>query len=390
MAPDTENKAPSTVMEAKTELLEGLQQQKPTRPGDVISGMVVSLELRGALVDVGGKSEGLVPPSEMQTLGSDHLKALKPGDKVMVLVLRGEDEKGEILLSLDRARRQRGWYLLEQSLANGEIVEVEAVAENKGGLLVNYEGIQGFVPRSQLVSQGIEVGSTGESPARSLGGSKLKVKVLELNRQRNRLIFSERAAHREWREQQKEKLLEEIQEGELRRGKVSSLHNFGAFIDLGGLDGLLPASEVSWERGQTPSQVLKTGEELEVKVIKVDKEAKRVVVSRRRLHPQPWENVSEKYKVGQIVSGTVTGVVNFGAFVSLDGGIEGLVHISELADRRLNHAKEVVNKGDALTLKVLSIDPQKRHLRLSLRQAQGEEESMPVYGAVLPEKRENG
>lgn len=385
--PETGNKAPASVLEARTELLEGLQQKKPPRLGNVIEGIVVSVEPRGALIDIGAKSEGLIPLSEMQTLGEEATKALKPGDKVIVLVLRGEEEKGEVVLSLDRASRQRGWYLLEKSLASGEVLEVKVAMANKGGLLVNFEDIQGFVPRSQMASQRMESASTAESPAQLKDGSSIKVKVLELDRQRKRLIFSEKAAMREWREQQKEKLLSEIQEGEVRWGKVCSLHNFGAFIDLGGLDSLLPASEVAWERELAPSQVLKAGEAIEVKILKVDRDAKRVVVSRRRLLPHPWENVPAKYKVGQIVTGKVTSVVNFGAFVSLDGGIEGLVHISELADRRLNHPKDVVSKGDALTLKILSIDPQKRHLRLSLRQAQDEVALGSPAGAELPEKR---
>ena len=203
-------------------------------------------------------------------------------------------------------------------------------------------------------------------------GQLTKIKIIELDRQRRRLIFSERVALKEVREKERDRLLVEIKEGEIRHGRVTGIHNFGVFVDLGGMEGMVPLSELSWQIGRPPAEIVSVGSELDVFVMKVDQENKRVVLSLRRTKPHPWEGIQDKYKVGQRVTATVTNLVPFGAFARLDDSIDGLIHISELASRRIAHPKEVVHEGDVLELKVLSIDTERRHLRLSLRQAQEE------------------
>ena len=203
-----------------------------------------------------------------------------------------------------------------------------------------------------------------------LVGKTIWLKIIEMNRRQNRLILSERLALHNWRRQQKERLVQEIQTGQVVRGRVSSLCDFGAFVDLGGADGLVPLSELSWGRVKHPKEVLQVGDEVETYVLNVDQESKRIALSLRRAQPSPWDSIYERYQVGQLVPATVTKLTKFGAFARLSDGLEGLVHISELEDRRIGHPKEVIKEGDELTLKIISIDPQRQRLGLSLKQAQ--------------------
>lgn len=357
----TEEKVLATVGDVPEEFL----SQKLLRRGEIVSGTVVAVDKEGVWVDIGLKSEGIIPLNEMRTVID--LSQIQIGDKVSAYVMEREKENGRLVLSLDRARRYLGWHNLETLLASGEPLEAVVMAHNRGGLVVSYEGIQGFIPASQLAGPRETGERDGESLARQMG-QVLKVKVIELDRSNRRLIFSERAAAREIREKEREKLLSELAEGETRQGRVTGVHPFGAFVDLGGMEGLVPLSELSWERGKTPQDLVKVGEEVTVQVLRVDRETKRVVLSQKRTCPHPWETVPQRYGVGQQVTGTVTKLVPFGAFVRLDGFIEGLIHISELANRHIAHPKEVVHEGQTLEVKILSIDPEKRHLRLSLRQ----------------------
>lgn len=347
-----------------------LSQKAPPRRGEVISGTIVSLDKNGAWVDIGSKSEGIIPNEEKQTVSILH--PLQVGDKVPVLVVEQEGEEGHIVLSLDRARRQQGWRELEEHLNSSEPLEVEIVDINRGGLVAVYQGLQGFIPSSQVAGQRDNNPAGGEDWLIRRKGQTAKVKIIELNRQRRRLIFSERMAFKEVREKERERLLAELKEGETRHGRITGIHNFGAFVDLGGMEGLVPLSELSWQIGKPPADIVSVGAEVDVFIMKLDQENKRVVLSLRRTKPHPWDGIQDKYKVGQRVTATVTKLVAFGAFARLEDSIDGLIHISELASRRINHPKEVVHEGDVLELKVLSIDPERRHLRLSLRQAQEE------------------
>lgn len=333
---------------------------------DVIEGMVMRVDADGILVDIGLKSEGFIPSAEMRTLSPEELSQMKVGDTVLVYVLGKESQEVQVLLSLDRAKGLQGWHILQHRLETGETFEAPVVGHNKGGLLVNVEGITGFVPLSQIA---------GVRPQEGLEqrvGKELRLKVVETDRKRGRLILSERLAMRDWRREQKEKLLSELHPGEVRRGKVTGIADFGAFVDLGGGDGLIHVSELSWERGKTPQELLKVGDEVDVYVTKIDPETKRISLSLRRAHMEPWEDIVGKYRVGQMVTGTVTKLTAFGAFARVDGPVEGLIHISELSDRRINHPKEVVNEGDVLTLKILKIESERHRLALSLKQAEEE------------------
>jgi small subunit ribosomal protein S1 len=241
---------------------------------------------------------------------------------------------------------------------------------NKGGLLVNVEGVHAFVPLSQVV--GVRPDQEGEGGLASAVGKQLRLKVIEINRRRNRVILSERAALQEWRSQQKDRLLAELREGEIRKGRVSSVRSFGVFIDLGGADGLAHLSEVSWDRNKTPEEMYRIGDEVDVYVMKVDPETKKIALSLRRAQPEEWDLIVDKYQVGRVVPGMVTKLVTFGAFARIEGPVEGLIHVSELVDRRIAHPKEVVREGDLLPLKIVRIERDRHRLGLSLREARDE------------------
>lgn len=355
------------------EFLDGLDDYKTISRGEVVDGVVMRVDPDGVLVDISSKSEGFIPAREMQSLGPDGLAKLKVGDELVAFVLNA-DQEGQVLLSLDKARGEKGWRLLQRCFDRAETFEARVEGYNKGGLLVNFEGVSGFVPVSQVASVRLErAGEQEDNPQMAqMVGQSLKLKVIEINRRRNRLIMSERAALQDWREQQKTRLLDELKEGELRRGKVTGIRNFGAFVDLGGADGLIPLSELSWQRVASPQDVLQVGQEVEVYVMKVDPTTKRIALSLRRARPESWDEIVSKYGVGQLVTGTITKLAAFGAFARVEGAVEGLVHVSELSDRRIGHPKEVVKEGDVVTLKILRIEPERRRLALSLKQVQEE------------------
>jgi small subunit ribosomal protein S1 len=338
------------------------------RRGEVIEGTVVAIERDGLLVDIGGKSEGYVPASEATSLASEPVQV---GESVLVYVLQPEDVSGGALLSIDRARLERGWRRVQRLFESQEIFEGEVVDYNKGGLIVAIEGVRGFLPSSQIAGLRAESVPEGQFDDRlkEMVGRTLRLKVVELNRRRNRVILSERAAVQEWRSQQKERLLGELAPGDVRRGVITSLTAFGAFVDLGGADGLIHLSELSWDRVEHPGEVVKPGDEVNVYVMSVDPETKKIGLSLRRAQGEPWQRVTGRYSLGQLVTGKITKLTSFGAFARLEEGIEGLIHVSELSDRRITHPREVVREGDVLTLKVVKIEPERHRLGLSLRQA---------------------
>lgn len=359
-----------------------VQEFRSLHRGDIIDGVIMGVARDAILVDIGSKTEGIIPTHEMRSLGPDGPGQLKVGDEISVYVLQPENQEGQVVLSLDRATGEQGWRILQQKFEAEETFEAEVVGYNKGGLLVNIEGVRGFVPTSQVAGLRLEGPPPEEGQEPNLEerfadwiGKTLRLKIIELNRRRNRLILSERAALQAWRAEQKDRLLEELQEGTIRRGKVTSIRPFGVFIDLGGADGLVHLSELSWGRIRGPEDVVRVGDEVDVFVLKVDQEAKKIALSLRRAHPEAWEAVIDKYREGQLVRGTITKLANFGAFAHVEGPVEGLIHISELADRRIQHPKEVVKEGDVLELKVVRIERDRHRLGLSLRQALEEMES---------------
>jgi small subunit ribosomal protein S1 len=339
------------------------------RYGDVVEGEVMHVDREKILVDIGGKCEGVVPSREFQTLSPEELGRLRPGDRVLVFVLQPEDQAGQAILSIDRARQEKTWRRLQEVFEAGGVIEAEVVNYNKGGLLVNLDGIRGFVPASQVVAiRGGDEGSKQADMARMVG-QRLKLKIIEINRHRNRLILSERQAVQEHRDAMKAQLIETLREGETRRGRVTSIADFGVFVDIGGADGLVHLSEISWTRVKHPSEVLRVGDEVDVMVLSVNPGQRKIALSIRRTQPEPWMQVASQFQVGQVVRGTITQLASFGAFARLQEGVEGLIHVSELAGWRVEHPNEVLQEGDDVIVRVIRIDPARRRIGLSLRRA---------------------
>jgi len=354
---------------------EETSQYHSIRRGEVVEGTIIGISRDGVVVDINAKSEGLIPVNEMHSLGADPLHRLALGEKIVAYVMQPETTEGEVLLSIDRARGERGWRQLQTLFESGESFEAEVTGFNKGGLLVNVEGVAGFVPLSQLVGLRPERSDTGAGLAHAVGKS-LRLKVIELNRRRNRVILSERGALQEWRSQQKDRLLAELEEGEVRKGRVSSIRNFGVFVDLGGADGLVHLSEISWDRSKAPEELYRIGDEVDVYVMKIDAEKKKIALSIRRAQPAHWDGIVDKYQVGDVVPGIVTKLATFGAFARIEGPVEGLIHVSELVERRISHSQEVVREGDILPLRIIRIERDRHRLGLSLKQARDQGEAM--------------
>ena len=341
--------------------------------GDVIEGSIVGREAPSLIVDVGAKSEGVVTPNEMHSLTPEQRDSLQIGDGVLVYVLQPDSEESQLVLSIDRARGEQGWRELQTRFEEATTFEATVSGFNKGGLLVNVEGGNAFVPLSQVMGAAPETDSSGGN-LNDFVGRPLLLKVIEINRRRNRVILSERAAMQEWRAEQKDRLLAELREGEIRRGRITSIRSFGVFVDLGGADGLVHLSELSWERDVNPEEAFSVGGDVDVYVMKIDQETKKIGLSIRRARPEQWDDVVAGYEIGQVVAGQVTKLVTFGAFVRIDGPVEGLIHVSELVDRRISHPREVVDENEVLPVKIVRIERDRHRLGLSLRQARVEAE----------------
>ncbi len=339
--------------------------------GEVREGVIMRVTANEVLVDIGYKSEGIITGKELERIDPAVRSQLAEGQQLLVYVAVPEDRNGNILLSLARAQEEQDWRDAEQLLKSQEVYEGVVAGFNKGGLLVKIGKVRGFVPASQLhPSRRKKAGAeSAEERWAAMIGETVHVKVIEVDRSRNRLILSERAAMKEWRESQKDRLLSELKEGDIRKGTVISLTDFGAFIDLGGADGLVHLSEISWKRVAHPKEILHVGQEVEAYVLNVDRERKRIGLSLRRLESDPWSTVTTRYRIGQLVEGTITKLAKFGAFARLanDPEIEGLIHISELSDGHIQHPREAVHEGQVVTLRIIRIDPDKRRMGLSLK-----------------------
>jgi len=354
-------------------LNEEYDYKRPKR-GDIRYAEVMSIGDDEIIVDIGGKTEGIVPKGDLQRMGPEALAEIEVGDKVPVYVLRPESADGDVIVSLNMARSMEDWRRAEKLFEDGDIFEGTVSGHNKGGLLVYFGRIRGFVPSSQLTGLGRRTGHESRMEMLSkMEGQEMTLKVIEVDRQRRRLILSQRAAAREWREKRKADLLNELQEGDILTGAVRNLCDFGAFVDLGGADGLIHISELSWRRVKHAREVLNVGDEVEVYVLRVDRERKRIGLSLKRLQPDPWHVAEEAYEVGQIVKGMVTNIVDFGAFARIEDGIEGLIHVSELSDGDFA-PQDLVREGEELYVKILSIDADRQRMGLSLKQAPSIEE----------------
>jgi small subunit ribosomal protein S1 len=364
-----------------TTMEELLAQQSGDIPslkhGDVVEGTIVRIDKDEMLVDVGAKSEGVVSNRELYGRNAETQPDLSVGDTVLVYVLQPESTDGHAVLSLRRAGLERKWRAMQEQYDAGEIIEAPVIDHNKGGLIVDC-GIRGFVPISQIVDfprrpQNDQPRDAAQEIAEKLQpyvGRKLRLKILEVNRKANRLILSEKVALYEERREKRDELFSSLQVGQQVTGTVRSIAPFGIFIDLGGIDGLVHKSELSWNKVNNPEGAYEVGDEVQAEVIDINHERGRISLSIRRMQPDPWQSTVGDLKVGDLVDGTVTKIVNFGAFVRVKDGLEGLIHISELSHQRVAHPGDVVHEGQTLKLKIISLDSERHRLGLSLKQAE--------------------
>jgi len=337
--------------------------------GEVRKGTIASITPSQILVSIGAKSEGIIAGRELEQLTDDERSALQVGQEISAYVINPEDANGNVVLSLKRAQEQMSWDSVEKMIVDETVAESKIVGFNKGGLIVLVGGLRGFVPASQI-SAARRQQSSGDTPEQrwqKMVGQPISVRIIEVDRERRRLILSERAASVESRASIKERVINELEEGKVYNGRVTSLADFGAFVNINGADGLVHLSELSWDRLQHPREMLEVGQEVQVKVINIDREKKRIGLSMRALQDDPWKSRMEKFGVGQLVEGIVTRLTKFGAFARLEGDIEGLIHISEISDHRIEHPKEVLKEGDVKTLRIIRIDPEQHRIGLSLR-----------------------
>lgn len=350
---------------------------KNLKSGDVLDGIVVRVDPDEVLVDIGGKSEGVVSSRELHGRNGEEGPALNVGDTVLVYVMQPESEDGHVVLSIRRAGLERKWRTMQEQLDAGTIIEATVIDHNKGGLIVDC-GIRGFVPISQIVDfPRRPAGDTPRDAVQEIAeklqpyvGRKLRMKILEVNRKGNRLILSEKVAHYEERREKRDELFSTLSVGQKVSGSVRSIAPFGLFIDLGGIDGLIHKSEISWSKVANPEADYKVGDPIEAEVIDINTERGRISLSIRKLQPDPWHAAIADIKIGDVVEGTITKLVNFGAFVRVRDGLEGLIHISELSHNRVLHPGDVVKDEQTLKLKVISLDSERHRLGLSLKQAE--------------------
>ena len=337
--------------------------------GEIRKGMIASIGLNQILVSIGAKSEGVIAGRELEQLTTDERAALQVGQEVSVYIVNPEDSNGNVVLSFKRAQEQMSWENVEKMIADETVIDSSIIGFNKGGLIAGVGGLRGFVPASQI-SSARRSQSSGETPEQrwqKMVGQPISVRIIEVDRERRRLILSERAANTESRSSIKDRVISELEEGKVYTGRVTSLADFGAFVNINGADGLVHLSELSWDRLQHPRELLEVGQEVKVKVINVDREKRRIGLSMRALQDDPWKSRVEKFSVGQLVEGVITRLTKFGAFARLEGDIEGLIHISELSENRVEHPKEVLKEGEVKTLRVIRIDSDQHRIGLSLR-----------------------
>jgi small subunit ribosomal protein S1 len=349
---------------------------KPFEEGDVVSGEVVRIDKDEVLVDIGYKSEGVIPSTELSIRRSvDPSEEVSLGEQVDALVLTKEDQEGRLVLSKKRARFEKAWRKIEAAAESGEPVEGTVIEVVKGGLILDL-GVRGFLPASLVDIR--RVHNLDE-----FKGQTLETKVIELNRSRNNVVLSRRAVLEEERKEVREQILGRLQPGMVVEGKISNIVDFGAFVDLEGIDGLIHISELSWSHVNHPSEVLSVGETVRVKVLDIDRERQRISLGLKQTQEDPWRRVLDEYKPGDALEGKITKVVAFGAFVEIVPGVEGLVHISELAEHHVENPSEVVSPGDEVWVRILEIDESRRRISLSIKRA--ESQNLPLRDLMPPE-----
>lgn len=355
----------------------GSEEVGGLRRGELIIGKVARTTPNEIFVDLGEGREGIVPKREVELMSRSILEQMQEGAEIHVFIVNPRNPRGLTILSINHAQEELDWRKAEEYLVSKEVYDGKIGGYNKGGLIVRFGRLRGFVPQSQI-SDGRLLDISGETPEEkysAMVNKQVSVKVMEVDRSRNRLILSERAAMREVRQRRKESLITELGAGEVRTGRVVSLENFGAFVDIGGAEGLVHITELSWEHVTHPRQILEVGQEVEVKIISVDPDANRIGLSIKQLNEDPWDELAVRFGTGALVRGTITKLTKFGAFAKIDrmDAIEGLIHISELSDERVEHPRDVVKRGDRLTLRVVKVDVANRRLGLSLRRVNSAE-----------------
>jgi small subunit ribosomal protein S1 len=372
------------------------KQIKQFSRGEIVEGTVVDVRDGLVIVDIGYKSEGIIAGRELKSETIDWTK-LEPGDKVLVYVVKPEDEEGQLILSIRRTQQASAWITLEKAKENNEIVETEVVEANNGGLIVEIsQGIRGFIPTSQLdatrvYSSGVrqvgkDISSKVQKRLNSLIGEKIKTRIIELDREKNRIILSEKRVTQEGDAQQRAETLRKTQEGDVLKGTVSGITPYGIFINAQGLEGLVHLSELSWDKVEDVGSLYKVGDEVDVMVIGISDGGKRVAYSVKRLQNDPWSEAISQYKVGDIVEGEVQKVVPYGAFVRIGKGLNGLIHISELSDQLVKDPADIVKAGDEVKVKILSISSTERHLGLSLKAVDQEKAKVTEAREALSEE----
>ena len=347
----------------------------PFQEGDVVTGHVVRIDNDEVLVDIGYKSEGVIPSSELSIR-----KSVDPGDEVALgeevdaLVLTKEDQDGRLILSKKRARFEKAWRKIEAAAESGEPVQGTVIEVVKGGLIIDL-GVRGFLPASLVDIR--RVPNLDEYM-----GEAIECKVIELNRSRNNVVLSRRAVLEEQRKEDRERILDRLQPGQVVEGTISNIVDFGAFVDLDGIDGLIHISELSWSHVNHPSEILSIGDTVSVKVLDIDRQRQRISLGLKQTQEDPWQRVVDTYNIGDELEGTVTKVVTFGAFVEILDGVEGLVHISELAQHHVENPREIIQPGDPVRVKILEIDSERRRLSLSIKRVEGQ--VLPVRPIVPP------
>jgi len=375
-APSPEVEAPSAPAEAgpaeaaaswEDQLEESLSASTLKR-GELREGTILYRRNDGFVVDIGAKRDGFVPIEDIQEIED---REFKVGDEVPVVVAKFRDSDGNVELSISQALLQEDWLIAEKLLESQEVYETHVNGSNRGGLTVDFGRLRGFVPMSQLIGfNRIRQPAERQRRLEGMVGEEVMLKVIEVNRRRRRLILSQRAAAKEWRAIRRQSLLEDLEAGQVRRGRISQITDFGLFVNLGGMDGLVHISELSWGRIENPGEVYHSGQRVKVKVLNVDYDRQRIALSIKALTPDPWESVSEHYNVGRLVEGKVTQVVDFGVFIELEPGVEGLLHNSELRDIA---QREELSSGDSILVKVIRVEPDRRRIGLSVRQVRPDE-----------------
>src|SRR5690242_12551973 len=335
---------------------------KPFNDGDIVEGTIVQVDRDEVLLDIGYKTEGVIPSRELSIKHDvDPNEVVKVGDEIEALVLQKEDKEGRLILSKKRAQYERAWGTIEEKKDRDEVVEGTVIEVVKGGLIIDI-GLRGFLPASLVEMRRVR-------DLQPYVGKVLEAKIIELDKNRNNVVLSRRAWLEQTQSEVRSDFLNKLAKGQVRNGVVSSIVNFGAFVDLGGVDGLVHVSELSWKHIDHPSEVVEVGQEVTVEVLDIDLDRERVSLSLKATQEDPWRQFARTHQIGQVVPGKVTKLVPFGAFVRVQDGIEGLVHISELAERHVEIPEQVVNVGDDLLVKVIDIDLERRRISLSLKQA---------------------